>query len=108
MACQFHTIQARGSSQVRTSLTPQIDKVIVLQPVDGLELAAHVKLSCGLEQVLDGGVLLVSSKHLLGLDSPNKKRMSASLSPAVVTKPSEASSLLAPSKVNQETYLSGL
>lgn len=49
MAGQFHTIQARRSSQVRMPLTPQIDKVIVLQPVDGLELAAHVKLPRGLE-----------------------------------------------------------
>jgi hypothetical protein len=55
-------------------LTSQIDKVIVLQPVDGLKPAAHIKLLCGVEQVLDGGVLLVSSKHLLGLDSPSKEK----------------------------------
>jgi hypothetical protein len=73
MAGQSHTIQARGSFEVSRSLTSQIDKVIVLQPVDGLELAAHIKLLCRLEEVLDRGVLLVTAKHLLRLDSPEEE-----------------------------------
>jgi len=80
----------------------------VLQPVDGLELTAHIKLLGGLEQVLDGGVLLVSSKDLLGLDSPSKEN--SCQHPPLPSGRDKAfrGPLLATLKVSQGTYLSGL
>lgn len=49
-------------------LTSQIKEVVVLQAVDGLELAAHVVLLGRVEQVSDGRVLVISAKDLLGLE----------------------------------------
>jgi len=54
-------------------LTSQIHEVIVLQPVDGLELAPHIEILCGIEEVMDCGVLLVSSKDLLGFERSGNK-----------------------------------
>lgn len=51
-------------------LTSQVHKVIVLQPVDGLELSSYVILLRGVEQVLYSGVLLVTAEYFLRLDSP--------------------------------------
>ena len=51
-------------------LTSQLDKVIVLQPVDRFELAADVELLGSVEEVADRGVFLVASEDFLGLDGP--------------------------------------
>lgn len=49
-------------------LTSEIDEVVVLQAVHGLQFTTHVVLSSGVEEVLDGRVqLIVASKDLLGL-----------------------------------------
>lgn len=45
----------------------------MLQPVDGLELAPHIEILCGIEEVMDCGVLLVSSKDLLGFERSGNK-----------------------------------
>jgi hypothetical protein len=49
-------------------LTSQLKKVIVLQAVDGLELAADIVLVRRVEEVLHSRVLLISTKDFLGLD----------------------------------------
>lgn len=51
-------------------LTSEVDKVIVLELVDSLELAAHIILLGSVVEVLDSRVLLISSEDLLGLKSP--------------------------------------
>jgi hypothetical protein len=53
-----------------SSLTAQIHKVVVLQAVDSLDLAANVEVAGRLEEVGDGRVLLVTSKDLLSLEVP--------------------------------------
>lgn len=47
---------------------PQVDKVVVLQAVDSLELTADVELTSRVEEVVDGRVLGVAAKDLLGLE----------------------------------------
>lgn len=51
-------------------LTPQLDKVIVLQPVDGLELAADVELLGGVEEVPHSRMLFITPKDFLRFQSP--------------------------------------
>jgi len=56
-------------------LTSEIHKVIVLQPVNGIELASHIKVLCSIEEVMDCWVLLIAAENLLGLERPvNKER----------------------------------
>jgi hypothetical protein len=50
------------------ALTSQIQEVVVLETVDGFELAADIVLLSCVEQVPDGRVLVVSAKDLLGLE----------------------------------------
>ena len=52
------------------SLTSEIDEIVVLKTVDGLKLSTDVELLGGLVKVRDGGVLLVATENLLGLQSP--------------------------------------
>lgn len=56
------------SAAGRKGLTSQVEEVVVLQAVHGLELAADVELLGRVEQVPDGRVLLISAEHLLGLE----------------------------------------
>lgn len=60
-------------------LTSEVDKVVVLELVDSLKLAAHIVLLGSLVEELDSRVLLVSSKDLLSLESPALSQMSALL-----------------------------
>lgn len=51
-------------------LTSEIDKVIVLEAVDGINLSTNVELASGLVEVGNGGVLLIAAKDLFGLELP--------------------------------------
>ena len=66
----MRSVSPRGRLSKTAVLTSQLDKVIVLQPVDRCELAADVEVLGGVEEVTDRGVFLVASKDLLGLDRP--------------------------------------
>ena len=59
-----------GTGSESGTLTPQVNEVIVLQLVNSLELAAHVEVVGGVIEVPHSRVLLVTTKDLLGLDSP--------------------------------------
>lgn len=48
-------------------LTSQTDIVVVAKPLDSLDFTANVKLLCGLVQVDNCGVLIVTTKYHLGL-----------------------------------------
>lgn len=51
----------------------------MLQPVDGLELAADVELFGGVEEEVDSRVgVIVAPKHLLGLDGSKDEFVSIS------------------------------
>lgn len=71
--------------------TAQVKEVVVLQAVDGLELAADVVLLCCVEQVPDGRVLVISTKDLLGLEGPVAELVSLCSCPTlplrVITQP---------------------
>lgn len=45
--------------------TAESDIVVVHQPVNGLDVAADIVLVCLVEQVLDSGVLWISSEDFL-------------------------------------------
>lgn len=60
------------------SLTSEVDKVVVLQPADSLQLTTDVVLASGAEQVLDGRVgLIVAAEDLLRLKNPVRSSLSA-------------------------------
>jgi hypothetical protein len=51
--------------------TPEVEEVVVVQPLDGLKLAADVELLGGVEEVLDAGVgVVVAAEDLNGLSDP--------------------------------------
>ena len=53
------------------SLTAQVQEVVVLQAVDGLQLAANVKVLGDAEEVLDARVgVVIAAKDQLGLLDP--------------------------------------
>lgn len=57
--------------KVASSLTSQVDEVVVLQTADSLELTTDVELAGGVEEVLDGRVsLVVVTEDLCSLESP--------------------------------------
>lgn len=49
-------------------LTSEVEEVVVLEAVDGLQLAADIVLLSRVEQVPDSRVLVVSAEDLLGLE----------------------------------------
>jgi hypothetical protein len=52
-------------------LTAEVQEVVVLEALDGLELTANVEGLGGAEQVLDAGVgIIVATKDLDGLVGP--------------------------------------
>lgn len=51
-------------------LTSEGDIVVVLEPLDGIDLSANVELVCGLVEVFDSWVLWVAAEDLLGLLCP--------------------------------------
>lgn len=51
-------------------LTSEGDIVVVLEPVDGIDLASNVELLYGLVEVYDSWVLWVTAEDLLGLLCP--------------------------------------
>ena len=55
--------------QLRRS-KPEGNVIIVIEPTDGLDLASNVVLLCLREQILNGGMFLVSTKDLLCLLLP--------------------------------------
>lgn len=57
-----------------SSLTSEVEEVVVLELVDSLKLTANVELLSGVEEVLDTGVsVIVAAKDLLGLVDPVEK-----------------------------------
>jgi len=54
-------------------LTSEVEEVVVLKTVNGLELTTDIKLLGGVEKVLDTGVsVIIAAKDLLGLVDPVK------------------------------------
>ena len=54
-------------------LTSEVEEVVVLKTVNGLELTTNIKLLGGVEEVLDTGVsVIIAAKDLLGLVDPVK------------------------------------
>jgi hypothetical protein len=54
-------------------LTSEVEEVVVLKTVNGLELTTDIKLLGGVEEVLDTGVsVIIAAKDLLGLVDPVK------------------------------------
>lgn len=61
------------SSGIVVFLTSEVEEVVVLKTVDGLELATNVELLGGVEEVLDTGVsVIIAAEDLLGLVDPVK------------------------------------
>lgn len=54
--------------RVSSKLTAKSDVVVVVELVDSIELSSNVVLLSGVVEVANGGVLLVTTKDLLGLD----------------------------------------
>lgn len=50
--------------------TSEGDIVVVLEPVDSIDLATNVELLCGLVEIFDSWVLWVAAEDLLGLYCP--------------------------------------
>jgi hypothetical protein len=54
-------------------LTSEVEEVVMLKTVNGLELTTDIKLLGGVEEVLDTGVsVIIAAKDLLGLVDPVK------------------------------------
>lgn len=70
----LHSRQYRAKSRAdleKAVLTSEIDKVVVLQAVHGLQLTTDVVLSSGMIEVLDSRVrLIIGTEDLLGLKNP--------------------------------------
>ena len=77
----------------------------MLQPVDGLELAAHVKLLGGVEEVANSRVFLVTTEDLLRLDGPGVKVSVYPQLPAIVP---QNDATLGDARGTGVAYLSGL
>lgn len=50
--------------------TSKTDIIVVLKPVDSIDFASYIVFSSSVEQILDGRVLFVASKNLLGFLRP--------------------------------------
>lgn len=57
---------------MRSTLTSQVEEIVMLELVDSLELTTNVELLSGMEEVVDTGVkVIIAAKDLLGFEHPS-------------------------------------